>query len=135
MMSLTRGYSSDQFTAGGRHLRRRLTILTIFYGSMNLVIVKLMCPDTSYKPRVQKFLDDFAKHCVMDNGFRESLVVTLAHTYMSKCSGIANRLYSFKVLIVLMALSAGGNKFAFELVSANLCGTSSQHMRRLRCKV
>ena len=124
-----------RLTAGGRQLMMRLESLTKFYKSINPVIVKSICPETSYKPGIHKFLDDFVKHYLKNNGFRESLVVTLAHTYVSKCNGVSNPPYSTKVLIFFMALSAGGNKVAFELVSGNLCGASLRHMQRLACKI
>ena len=106
MVAITHRSSSCQLTAGWSHLMTILISLNTFYKSVNLVIVNLVCPDTSYKPGVHKFFDDFVKHYLMDNGFVGSLVSTMAYTYVPRRNDVSTSPYSAKVLNLSMALSA-----------------------------
>ena len=70
--------------------------------------------ESSYKPGIHKFLDDFIKHYMTKKDFRESLVVSLATIYMAKCEGVPNPLDGAKVLNFFLSLCAGGRKASFD---------------------
>lgn len=82
-------------------------------------------------PSVDNFLRRFTKHYSEEESFHQSLLVQLLHAFMAKMEGVRNPQYGAKVLNFMLALASGGNRKAFEFVSANFCSVSLRHIARL----
>jgi hypothetical protein len=55
-------------------------------------------------------------------------MVSLMSAFVAKLEGQRNPQYSQRVLNFMLALSASGDRKAFQFVSANLCLVSVQHI-------
>jgi hypothetical protein len=58
-------------------------------------------------------------------------MVGLMSAFIAKSEGKRNPQYSQRVLNFMLALSASGNRKAFQFVSANLCSVSVRHIARI----
>jgi hypothetical protein len=120
-------------TIEGIHLKKRIVLAVQFYKSLSSDekvsnIVKL---PSGYMPEVDAFMDSFIHHYTNNKEYRGSLMVKLMKGYTAKVDGVKNPAYGSKVINFMLALTAGGNKKAFEFVSGNLCSASLRHMKWL----
>ena len=123
------------FSAEGKSLKQRLMLASSFYKSVNSGAAANAVKSTSgYLPGIDPFLASFIKNYKENPSFRDSLVVNLMKGYVAKVDGVKNPQYGLKVLNFFLALSASGDKRAFEFVSGNLAGVSLRWMKHLTAK-
>ncbi len=59
------------------------------------------------------------------------MIVNLLEAYVAKAEGIWNPKYSAKVMNFFLAMTAQGNKKAFDFVSAKLCQVLLRHIQQI----
>ncbi len=85
-------------------------------------------------PSMDKFLCNFNHLYLTSEAFRGNLMVGLMTAFVAKSKGERNLQYSQRVLNFMTALSASGDRKAFQFVSANLCSVSVQHIACITSK-
>ena len=86
--------------------------------------------ESSYKPGIHKFLDDFIKHYMTKKDFRESLVVSLATVYVAKCEGVPTLSMVQKYLIFSCLYVREVERHPL-IFSSDLCAVSLRHQKVL----
>ena len=120
--------AAADYNEAGKFLKIQIGSYISFYQSIR---TQATCKDGNQVENVDTFLQNFTRHYEQNNTFRSSLVVCLMKAFVAKCDGAKNQPYEAKVLNFMLALSASGDRKAFEYVSANLCSVSLRHIERL----
>ncbi len=128
--------ADDTFTLIGLDLKKRIALQVEFYKSFSQsAINSIAVPgQTDSIPSMDNFLSSFIRLYQTSEEFKGSLMLGLMTAYVAKADGALNPQYSKRVLNFMLALSASGNKKAFQYVSGNLCSVSVRHIARLTSK-
>ena len=110
------------------HLKKRIVLAVQFYKSLSSDkkinnIVKL---SSGYMPGVDAFVNKFIHHYTNNKEYWYwgSLMVNLMKGYTVKVDGVKNPAHGSNVINFMLALTAGGNKKAFEFVLGHVCSAS-----------
>ena len=82
-------------------------------------------------PGVDSFLDNSVKNYTNNEGFCDSLITSISKAYIVKVDGVPNPQHRKDVLKNFLALSASGDKKAFDFISGNLCRVSLRRMETI----
>ena len=83
---------------------------------------------------VDLFLDSLVNNYTNNEEFCGSFLTSIYKAYAVKVDGVPNPHYGTDVLNFFLALSAIGEKKAFEFVSGNLCGVPLSRMKTIAAK-
>jgi hypothetical protein len=115
--------SDDTFSALGLDLKKRIAMQVKFFKSMSPKAISIE-GQYDFLPSMDDFLCNFNNLYLTSDEFRGNLMVGLMRAFVAKSEGHRNLQYSQRILNFMLALSAGGDKKAFQFVSANLCSVS-----------
>jgi hypothetical protein len=118
--------SDNTFSALGQDLKKRIAMQVNFYESMSPTTMKAISVEaqSDSMPSMDYFLCKFNHLHQTSEAFRGNLMVGLMTVFVSMSEGKRNLQYSQRVLNFMLALSASGDRKAFQFVSANLCSVS-----------
>jgi hypothetical protein len=118
--------SDNTFSTLGQDLKKRISRQVIFHESMPQTTMKAISIEgqSDSMPIMDKFLCNFNHLYLTSEAFRGNLMVGLMTAFVEKSEGERNPQYSQRVLNFMLALSASGDRKAFQFVSANLCSVS-----------
>ena len=120
-------HSSDNtFSALGLDLKKRIAMQVKFFESMSPTTIKAISIEeqSDLLPSMDDFLCNFNRLYLTLEAFRGNLMVGLMSAFVAKLEGKRSPQYSQRVLNFMLALSASGDRRAFQFVSANLCSVS-----------
>ena len=89
---------------------------------------------SGHVPVLNSFPDIFVKNYSNNEEFCGSFLISLCKAYVAKVYGVPNLQYGTGVMNFFLALSASGDKKAFDFVSGNLCGASLRWMKKIAAK-
>lgn len=112
----------DAYTTLGRDLKKRIAYQVQWFKSLSESTKKtITIPGRSDNlPSMDNFLLSFNKLYLTSESFRGELLIDLMKALVAKFNGLANPRYGQRVLNFMLALSASGDRKAFQYVSANL---------------
>jgi hypothetical protein len=122
--------SDNTFSALGQDMKKRIAMQVKFYESMLPMTMKAISIEgqSDLMRGMDDFLCNFDSLYLRSEAFRGNLMVGLMTTFVAKLEDERNPQYSQRVLNFMLALSASGNRKAFQFVSANLCSVSVQRI-------
>jgi hypothetical protein len=115
--------SDNTFSALGLDLKKRIAIQVKFFESMSPMAMKAISIEgqSDSMPSMDDFLCNFNHLYLTSEAFRGNLMVGLMSAFVTKSEGK-------RVLNFMLALSASGDRKAFQFVSENLCLVSVRHI-------
>jgi hypothetical protein len=115
--------SDNTFSALGLDLKMRIAMQVKLFESMSPTTMKAISIEgqSDLMPSMDDFLCNFDRLYQTSEAFRGNLKVGLMSAFVAKSEGNRNLQYSQRVLNFMLALSASGDRKAFQFESANLC--------------
>jgi hypothetical protein len=125
--------SDNTFSALGQDPKKRIAMQVNFYESMSPTTMKAISIEgkSDSMPSMDSFLCKFNPLYLTSDASRGNLMVGLMTAFVAKLEGKRSPQYSQRVLNFVLALSASGNRKAFQFVSSNQCSVSVHHIAHI----
>lgn len=130
--------SGKTLTQLGQDLKKRMTYQFKWYDSLSASTRRIIATQEGKKSGMESmdsFMQSFNKLYHDSEAFRSELLIDLLKALIAKHNGVSNPHYAPRVINFMLAISASGDRKAFQFVSANLSSMSVRHAARLTSKL